>query len=451
MGTASSPGPLVEALFSRERLPWGLLGLPLGLVEGATVAVFVKQGYASVLPAARVNLAVALVTGAPSMANIVSFAWANLAHGRSRVTLLVALMTIFAVCVSLISFAPAAGGGLLLLIGAVILARMLWAGVLTVRAVIWTANYPRHVIARMTGRIVVYHEVGMAAASLAAGWLLDLHPDQARWLYLLAALMGLIAAWRYRAVRVRREYQLLAAEAGEGGGAAPFSLRMLREILAEDPAFRRYMFWMSMYGTGNLMVNAQMVVLFTDRLHLASTVQVVLLTALPLLLMPVFLPAWARLFDRGHVIEYRARQCWVLVAAVTLMCAGVLLRQSWLLWPASVLLGISYAGANLGWNLGHNDFATLGRAQHYMGVHVTLTGVRGLFAAPMGMLCYDWLETLHPGLGIAALLIPLLMVTAGALGFVRMRAGVVGARSGGPGQSKGRDRADGNEESKARD
>jgi hypothetical protein len=42
------------------------------------------------------------------------------------------------------------------------------------------------------------------------------------------------------------------------------------------------------------------------------------------------------------------------------------------------------------------------------------------------MLCYDWLESLHTGLGIAALLIPLTMVTAGAFGFLRMRAAVTG-------------------------
>src|ERR1700693_5640054 len=269
-------------MFSRERLPWALIGVPLGLVEGATVAVFVKKGYAPVLPSASVNIAVALVTGAPSMANIVSFAWANLAHGRSRVSLLVALQAAFAICVGMIAFAPSAGGGLLLTIVAVILARMLWAGVLTVRAVIWTANYPRHVMARMTGRIVVYNEVGMAAVALIAGWLLDRHAALARWIYLLAALAGLAAAWLYRAVRVRREYRLLAAEAGEGTAAAPFSLHMLREILAADPSFRRYMFWMSMYGTGNLMINAQMVVLFTDRLHLSSTTPVLLLAALAL-------------------------------------------------------------------------------------------------------------------------------------------------------------------------
>src|SRR5580658_7841418 len=408
-------------MFSRERMPWALIGVPLGLVEGATVAVFVKKGYAPILPSATVNLAVAFVTGAPAMANIVSFAWANLAHGRPRVTLLVALQALFAVCVGLIAFAPHAHGGLVLTILAVILARMLWAGVLTIRATIWTANYPRHLLARMTGRIVVLNEVGMAAVALATGWLLDRRADLARWIYLLAALAGLAAAWRFRAVRVRREFRLLSAEAGEGAAVAPFSLKMLREILRADPAFRRYMFWMSMYGAGNLMVSSQMVVLFTDRLHLSSTTQVVLLTALPLLLMPLFLPAWARLFDRGHIIEYRSRQCWSLVIAIAIMCTAVVWRLPWLLWPGSIMLGVSYAGANLGWNLGHNDFATLGRAQHYMGVHVTLTGVRGLIAPSVGMLCYQFLETRHPGLGIAALLLPLGMIVAGALGFKRMQ------------------------------
>src|ERR1700685_4354182 len=189
-------------MFSRERMPWALIGVPLGLVEGATVAVFVKKGYAPILPSATVNLAVAFVTGAPAMANIVSFAWANLAHGRPRVTLLVAVQAAFAFCV----------------------ARMFWAGVLTVRAAIWTANYPRHVMARMTGRIVVYNQVGMAAVALGTGWLLEGGADLARWIYLLAGLVGLIAAWGFRAVRVRREYRLLAAPGGAGVGAGAVRL-----------------------------------------------------------------------------------------------------------------------------------------------------------------------------------------------------------------------------------
>jgi hypothetical protein len=38
-----------------------------------------------------------------------------------------------------------------------------------------------------------------------------------------------------------------------------------------------------------------------------------------------------------------------------------------------------------------------------MGVHVTLTGVRGAIGPPAGILIYQWLESLRPGLGIYSL------------------------------------------------
>lgn len=416
---ANQPSRLVEAIYRREILPWALLGIGLGLVEGATVAVLVKKIYSPTVSAPLVNFAVALVSGAPALANIVSFIWANIAHGRARITLLASLQAAFALVVGLIALAPEGSSGLLLTILSVIAARMIWAGVLTVRAAVWSANYPRHVMARVTGRIVMLCAMGVAGVALLAGWVLDRGGHQARWLYVLAAVSGVIGAWRYRQVRVRREYQLLAAEAGAGGSSQPFSLGMLREILREDPSFRGYMFCMGLYGSGNLMMSAQLVVLFSDRLHMAGATQILLLTVLPLVLMPLFLPWWARLFDRGHIIAYRSRQCWALVAAALLFTLGVVLRQLWLLWPASVLYGFSLAGANLGWNLGHNDFASRGRAQHYMGVHVTLTGVRGLAAPPLGMLVYQLLENWRAGWGVVAMLLPLLLVTAGAIGFVR--------------------------------
>ncbi|HEX9473812.1 MAG TPA: MFS transporter, partial [Steroidobacteraceae bacterium] len=412
------PSLLVEAMYARELWPWTLLGITSGLVEGGTVAVLVKKGFAGLVAPHWVNFAVALVSGAPALANISSFAWANLAHGRARVGVLASLQAAFAVSVGLIALAPFAASGLVLTIAAVIIARVLWAGILTVRAAVWSANYPRHVMARITGRIVIAGSLGVAAIALLAGWILDLHTPAARWLYLFAALCGLLAALQYRAVRVRRQYRLLAAEAGSGLADGAFSLSMLREILRQDSGFRAYMFWLGLYGSGNLMMNAQLVVLFTDRLHLGGLTQILLLTVVPLMLTPLFLPLWARLFDRGHIIEYRSRQCWALVGAIVVLTLAVMLRLPWLLWAGAVLVGASYAGANLGWNLGHNDFASLGRAQHYMGVHVTLTGVRGLLAPPLGMICYEWLEWGRAGWGAAAMLLPLGLVTAGAIGFL---------------------------------
>jgi len=416
------PSALAEGIFRREILPWALLGLALGLVEGATAAVLVKQHFADAAPPIAVNFAVALVSGAPAFSNLLSFVWANLAHGRARVRLMVRLQAIFALLVGCVSFASRAAGGLALTVLSVIAARVLWAGILTVRAAVWSANYPRNVLARITGRIVIVSSISIALSAALIGWALEAHVIDARWLYGGGALAGLLGAWLYRAMRVRREYQLLAAESASAARSEPFSLRMLTQILAEDPAYREYMLWMGVFGAGNLMLTAQLVLVFSDRLKLSSALQIALLAVVPLITQPLFLPWWARLFDGSHVVRYRSRQGWAIVLASTAMCLGVFSGWRSLLWLGAVLLGAAQAGANLGWNLGHNDFASLGRAQHYMGVHVTLTGLRGGIAPALGVLAYMALEGWHRGAGEFALLLPVAMTAAGTLGFNRMRS-----------------------------
>ena len=127
------------------------------------------------------------------------------------------------------------------------------------------------------------------------------------------------------------------------------------------------------------------------------------------------------MFDEGHIVEYRARQGWSLVLAVVALSIGTWFHFMPMLWIGALLMGLAYAGANLGWNLGHNDFASVGRAQHYMGVHVTLTGVRGAIGPPAGIVIYQWLESWRPGTGMFSLVLPVVFITAGALGFSHMR------------------------------
>jgi MFS family permease len=415
------PSALAEAMFRREVLPWALLGLTLGLVEGATAAVLVKHHFAQTASPLMLNLAVALVSGAPALSNVVSFIWANVAHGRARVRLMVLMQAVFAVIVGLVALAPTEASGLLLTVISVTGARMVWSGILTVRAAVWSANYPRNVLARITGRIVVVSSLAVAASAGLMGWILEGRTVDPRWLYGAGAVAGLAAAWLYRETRVRRQFRLLRAESSSGPRSQAFSLRMLTEILAADPSFREYMFWMGLFGGGNLMLTAQLVVIFSEQLHFSSALQIGLLSVVPLATLPLFMPWWARLFDGSHVVVYRAKQGWALVIATFVICAGTFTGWLPVLWIGAIVLGAAYAGANLGWNLGHNDFASLGRAQHYMGVHVTLTGVRGAIAPPAGILFYEALESWQRGWGRYAILLPLLMTTVGTLGFNRMR------------------------------
>ena len=410
-----------EAAFRREIASWALLGLTLGLVEGATAAVLIKKTFAHAADPWIVNLAVGFVSGAPALSNVVSFVWANLAHGRARIGLMVGLQACFAILVGLLGVAPRALGGLAFAVASILVARVVWTGILTVRAAVWSANYPRAAIGRYTGRIVIVSSLAVSFAAAMAAWTLDKQVVDSRWLFGAGAAAGLLAAWLYRAARVRREFALLAEENAAIGRTEPFSLGMLFEILRKDPHFREYMFWMGIYGGGNLMLTSQLVVIFSEHLHLAASLQIALLSVVPLGLLPFFVPFWARMFDRGHVVEYRSRQGWALVAAVLAVTLGTWTANLPLLWIGAVLLSFAYAGANLGWNLGHNDFAAVGRAQHYMGVHVTLTGVRGAIGPPAGILIYQWLESLRLGSGIYSLVLPLIFVTVGAAGFSYMR------------------------------
>jgi MFS family permease len=407
------PSPLAQALYRREILPWSLGGFALGLVEGATAAVLVKRGFTGHAQPEVLNFAVAFVSGSPAIA--------NLGHGRGKIRLLVTLLAIFGLVVGLIGLSPRASTGLAVTVLSVIAARIIWAGILTVRSSVWSSNYPRAVLAQVTGRIVIFTAMGMVVAAGLAGIILQTRPDLSRWLYALAGGAGLLAAWLYRRMRVRQAFRLQREELAASAASEVFSFRVMRQILRSDPEYRRFMTCLAFYGAGNLMIGAQLVILYSDHLHIAAAMQVGILTIVPLLCIPIFTPMWARLFDAGHVIEFRARQCWVLIGAMTVVIIAVFTGTAALLWVAAVLFGIATAGANLGWNLGHNDFASLGKVQQYMGVNVTLTGMRGLVAPPLGVAVYTGLERFHAGAGRFALVLPIAMTLTGAIGFNRMK------------------------------
>ena len=61
-----------------------------------------------------------------------------------------------------------------------------------------------------------------------------------------------------------------------------------------------------------------------------------------------------------------------------------------------------------------------------MGIHVTLTGVRGLLAPVIGVSLYEILEWLQPGSGAWALALCLSLTCAGAVGFMAMRRSLEG-------------------------
>src|SRR6056297_1793913 len=189
-----------------------LMAVTLGALEGGLLGVIVKTGFDQVAAPALVNLAVAMVAGAPAFANAASLAFANLAHGRHKTRWVSALMATCSGCAILIALSPVSAAGLVWLVFWMIAARLCWTGVITLRAAIWRANFPRHVRATITGRIAVTYSLLIALTAAATGIAMEFHAQAWRATLPTSAFLGLAAAWRYRRFTVRGHGRLLREE-----------------------------------------------------------------------------------------------------------------------------------------------------------------------------------------------------------------------------------------------
>lgn len=409
---------VARKLMPREVRTNAAMAVALGALEGGLVGIVVKTQFAAVASTAWVNLAVALVAGAPAFANIVSLWISGLAEGRNKPAWVASLMATTSVFLVLMALAPTSPVGLVMITLTMIAARLAWAGVITLRAAIWRANFPRQVRARITGWITIIYSLIISATAAVTGLLMNWWPEVWRVTFPLAGLTGLFAAWRYLATRVRQGRRIQSEELNQRRVRRGGQLRAGVDILKKDRWYRRYMLTMFAFGSGNLMVIALLVVLLNEQFGFGRFEQVLITTALPLVTLSIFTPIWAKRLDAAHILDYRARQAWMFVFALLLFVTATVFGLEALFWVGALALGAAFAGGKLGWNLGHNDFASDDQSTLYMGIHVTLTGIRGLLAPLVGVSVYQLLENTQAGLGRFVLLFPFTLTLGGAVTFV---------------------------------
>jgi hypothetical protein len=276
-------------------------------------------------------LAVGLVTGAGPLANVSSIIWSRWSRGRDKIRSLAALQAVFASAFLVAAVAPPSPAGLALLAAAVLTARIVWCGVVTIRASLWRANYSRRARTAFVARVQAVVAVIVAVVGAAAGLLLDLDPRAQRWMFLAAAgfcLAGLVAL---RRLKLRGQRRRLRAELA-GGAENTFNLNSLKRILANDPNYRRYLGCLFVLGSGTLMATAPLILVLGRDLSVSAVTQVLITGSLPTLLIPLATPYWSRKLAERHAIAYRALLSRVFVAAAAAALAGATLSWLPLLW-----------------------------------------------------------------------------------------------------------------------
>lgn len=402
--------------YARELVTASTFPLAPAILESGVIGVLAKKAF-------HVSeFELATLMAAPMFANLTSFMWASLARGRHKVPFIAGFQTLVLTMLIVISFLPTVAPGPTLLVVSVIFTRCALAGVVTLRSTVWRQNYPQAYRAQITGRFTILASLIMAIGPLVGFYLQDLSPESFRWLYRAIALVAGVGVVSFARIRLRGERALLDYERqptvkpqphGEPGhvyafepDGAEFRRHTVWSILREDHDYRWYMIWQFVGGMANLLGNfafIRIVIQLTERMTYEYAVSILLTTTIPMAVAVMTIPIWARYLDSIHIARFRTRQSmfWIAAQLGTWLAAatGVL----GLLALPRIIDGASRGGGILAWNLGHNDFADRHMVPLYMGIHVTLTGVRGFLAPYLAVtFLYGWTPQAIPGLTLPA-------------------------------------------------
>ncbi|HVP12440.1 MAG TPA: MFS transporter [Phycisphaerae bacterium] len=398
------------AIEIRHLFLWGLFA---GLVEGTVSAVVVSKTFGGT------DLLITIVQATPAFANLSSLLWGAMLVGRRKLPVFMALAAAAVAVAFSVAFTPNSGFGGWIFALQICLSRVFMSGVVTAQAGLWRANYPKTHRGRITASLQIVRTIMSLPVILGCGLLFDRDESAYRWFYPAIACIGAVGLLVFRLIHVRGEAKALAARAAGGTDStadadliAPFTLSALvspwqvfgrmREALRQDPRFARYCTAQMCIGTANLMIMPVNTIILTKVLNLTYTASNGLLDIIPRIAMILTLPLWARLFDRVGVLRFRVVNsgCW---CGSLLFCGlGAYLAAAHERSPAAGLLGaaitayivgrvvdgLAQSGGAIAWYIGHLHFAEDEKAELYMGIHVSLTGLRGLLAPFVGTLLY---------------------------------------------------------------
>ena len=420
----------------RHMTLWGLFA---NLIDGTFSSIVVAKTF-------HVPMLVSIVWATPMLAYLLSPVWGIVVRGRPKVRTFCILAIGAVASAASIALTPSdwhPWGGWIFA-GQVALARIFLSGLVTVRTSLWKSNYPQSHRARIASRIQALSAVLMIGMGFAVSRLFDYRAESYRVVYPAIAVIGVLSLLPLRGVRVRgepRELKQHRAHIAEGGAASDgrwpefvSSLREARSILMRDRAFSRYCTAQFLLGAANFTVDPVLTIYLTQKLGLGYFYSYLLLEQIPTIVSLLTLPACAQHFDRAGVLRFRVVNSAFWLLSFALAAAALPLGSVAGLGAVSIAVlalgrianGVGRGGGNIAWNLGHLHFAGPHDAELYLGIHVGLTGLRGLIMPSIGLALYEWM-------GSGTLGIAVVLATGSVIAFqrlVRMECRPVSAGAG---------------------
>jgi MFS family permease len=254
------------------------------------------------------------------------------------------------------------------------------------------------------GRIFGFVSTAQMIASMLTGLMMGLWSErQAEAFRIFLPLIACVQIGGLLAVR-RISRKSLYAERLRPGRAREITLlspfREMLSVLRADRRFAAYEVAFMSYGVGWMICSALIPALATDKLHL-NYHQYAQATIVLFQLVNILLFALA-----GGVVDRIGpmRLATLSFLWLTIYPVGLFLAPGYrALILCSCLYALGMVGVNLTWTLGPVALASdASRASHYLAIHTTMVGIRGIVAQGLGMALYSLTGSFAIPLGMAA-------------------------------------------------
>jgi len=343
------------------------------------------------------NWQTTVVTAAVPVMQFFSIFWNHFYARSNAPAYLLALALLHSAAIGLIG----AAGSVWFVMALFVVAAFGNAGMSPLNADLLRTCYPHKIRGRVFGFISTAQMGSAMLTGLLAGYWLDRNHDAFR--YFLPAIaavqvLGLLLLSRIAAHKLFAQRDRFAPPP-DARLWAPLS--DMREVLRADRRFARYEIAFMSYGIGWMICEALLPAIATDRLHLDYSSYTQAKIVLYQLTNILLFASVGHAVDRvGPMRTATASFLWLTIYPIGLMfiTGGAGLKIF------CVLYAIGMVGVNLTWTLGPIALAAdASRASHYLAIHTTMVGIRGIVAQSLGMAIYSLTGSFTIPLAIAAI------------------------------------------------
>ncbi|MDZ4804816.1 MAG: MFS transporter [Candidatus Eisenbacteria bacterium] len=387
--------------------------LPAAAFDGLVAGAFTLSDVVLRKTFGASALLITLMVMAQPVSQLLAIVWGRLMHGRSKRPFILGFGGIGRLSLILVAFAGTAVTFAVPIVVSIALA----VAIIPALNALYQSNYPNSERGRVFGQVLSMTAVATIASSMAAGWWMDHDAGAYRIIYPLTGIIGLAGIYLYWRIRPRaglpaddssdQKEDLSASDWFEAVyDAVRHPFRGAKTIFTTDPNFLRFEIGYMLYGLGFMMLQPVLPLYLVDEIHVQYSEAAIARGLIFWGMMAIVSPIFGRLLDRWNAVRLS------IFGFAFLMVVPLLLAISHSLpgvYLAFAVFGFAMSPVNIAWTMGPILFAGRRDAATYMGVHVTMVGIRGLIGNPMGLILFKTFGS-RPTFLVASLFFALAMV-----------------------------------------